>query len=205
MPYVEASVRSRQFVAAARAVMAREGVASTSLRAVAAEAAVPLGTLQYVFPSKESLLKAVIDDVVEEVADLLARTVETHAGLAHAIRQGITGFWSGLVTERISLQIMQFELLNYALRQPGHADVARWQYQRYTEAVTGWCREAAANAGEVCAVPYDRLARVILANVEGLTLQYACDPDPERAREDLEAVIETIIALAGIRPAEQRK
>lgn len=34
------------------------------MRAVSAEAGVPLGTLQYVFPSKQGLLKAVIGDVV---------------------------------------------------------------------------------------------------------------------------------------------
>ena len=71
MPYVEASVRRQQMVAAARTALSRDGVARTSLRAVASEAGVPLGTLQYVFPSKEQLLRAVIEDVVEEVATVL--------------------------------------------------------------------------------------------------------------------------------------
>ena len=149
MPYVEASVRSRQFVAAARRVMSRQGVASTALRAVAAEAEVPLGTLQYVFPSKELLLRAVIEDVIEEIATVLGDTVEINHGLAHAIRQGLTVFWAQLVTDQINLQMMQFELLNYALRQPGLEEMARWQYQRYAEVVARWCETAAVNAGEV--------------------------------------------------------
>ncbi|MFL1379746.1 MULTISPECIES: TetR/AcrR family transcriptional regulator [unclassified Nocardiopsis] len=201
MPYVEASVRSRQFVAAARRAMARGGVAGASLRAVAAEAGVPLGTLQYVFPSKELLLKAVIEDVVEEAADLLAEAVETDRGLAHAIRQGFEAFWSRLVVDRIDTQIMQSELLNYMLRTPGHADLARWQYRRYTDIVAQGCREAAAAAGEVCAVPYDRLARLVLSSIDGLTLQYACDPDEARSREDLETAVEMVLAVARIRPA----
>lgn len=198
MPYVEASVRSRQFVAAARRVMSRQGVASTALRAVAAEAEVPLGTLQYVFPSKELLLRAVIEDVIDEIAAVLTDAVEINSGLAHAIRQGLTVFWSELVVDQINLQLMQFELLNYALRQPGLEHLAQWQYQRYAEAIAAWCEAAATHAGERSAVPYDRLARIILAGVDGLTLQYACDPDNQRARADLDTVAEMVIALAQV-------
>ena len=198
MPYVEASVRSRQFVAAARRVMSRQGVASTALRAVAAEAEVPLGTLQYVFPSKEQLLRAVIEDVINEIATVLTGAVETNSGLAHAIRQGLTVFWTELVVDQINLQLMQFELLNYALRQPGLEHLAQWQYERYAEAIATWCEAAATNAGEQSAVPYDRLARIILAGVDGLTMQYACDPDNQRARADLDTVAEMVIALAQV-------
>ncbi|MGK2868981.1 MAG: TetR/AcrR family transcriptional regulator [Mycobacterium sp.] len=198
MPYVEASVRSRQFVAAARRVMSRQGVASTALRAVAAEAEVPLGTLQYVFPSKELLLRAVIEDVIDEIAAVLTDAVEINCGLAHAIRQGLTVFWSELVVDQIPLQLMQLELLDHALRQPGLEHLAQWQYRRYTEAIATWCQAAAANAGEVSAVPYDRLARIILAGVDGLTMQYACEPDNIRARADLDTVAEMAIALAQV-------
>lgn len=202
MPYVEASVRSRQFVAAARRVMARDGVASTSLRAVAAEGQVPLGTLQYVFPSKELLLRAVIEDVVGEIALVLRETAEVERGLAHAIRQGATNFWTHLVADEINAQIMQYELLNYALRTPGQEGMARWQYQRYAEVVADYTREAAALAGETCTIPFDRLARVMLAGIDGLILQYACDPDEDRARADLDIAVAMLITAADIRPAQ---
>jgi AcrR family transcriptional regulator len=200
MPYVEASVRSRQFVAAARRVMLRDGVAATTLRGVAAEADVPLGTLQYVFSTKEALLQAVIEDVVEEIARVLSASVEVDHGLAHVIRQGLTSFWSQLVADQVNLQLMRGELLHYMLRKPGHESMARWQYQRYAAVLTGWCQEAALKAGEVCALPYDRLARVMLAGVDGLIPQYVCDPDDERARIDLDTVIDMLITRADIRP-----
>jgi AcrR family transcriptional regulator len=181
MPYVEASVRSRQFVAA-RTVMARDGVAAMTLRAVAAEVEVSLGTLRYAFPSKELLLRAVIEDVVDEIARVLTNSVQVDRGLAYAIRQGLTTFWSQLVADQINLQIMQGELLNYALRQPGHEGMARWQYERYIGVIA---EAAATTSGEVCAVSFDKLAWVMLAAVDGLTLQYAADPGDARARDDL--------------------
>ncbi|MEU1601058.1 TetR/AcrR family transcriptional regulator [Streptomyces sp. NPDC005708] len=201
MPYVEASARSRQVVAAARRVLARDGVARTSLRAVAAEANVPLGTLQHVFPSKEKLLRAVIEDVVGEIAEVLKSSAELERGLEHAIRQGLTNFWSQLVVGDRNLQIMQYELSTHALRTPGLESLARWQYERYSRIVAAWCQEAAGNAGETCAVPFGRLARVLIASVDGLIIQYVCNPDATRSAEDLEDVITMLVALADVRPA----
>jgi len=195
MTYVESSVRHHQLVTAARAALARAGVARTSLRAVAAEAGVPLGTMQYVFPSKEQLLRAVIEDVVEEIAEVLKESAELEGGLQHAIRHGLTTFWDQLVTDQIGLQIMQYELITYALRTPGQENLARWQYERYTSIVAEWCQQAAHNAGETCAVPFARLARIIVASVDGLIMQHVCDPNVERSRQDLQAVINMLVSL----------
>ncbi|WOX26184.1 TetR/AcrR family transcriptional regulator [Streptomyces solicathayae] len=199
MPYVEASVRRRQLVAAARIALARDGVPGTSLRAVAAEAGVSLGTMQYVFPSKELLLRAVIEDVVNEIAEVLREAADLGKGLEHAVRQALVGFWSQLVVGRTDLQVMQYELTTYALRAAGQESLARWQYERYCAVVAEWCQRAAQEAGETCAVPFGRLGRIVVATLDGLILQYVCDPNDTRAREDLDAAIEMIVSLAAVR------
>ena len=198
MVYLEAEVRRGQLVTAARAALARNGVAKTTLRAVAAEADVPLGTMQYVFPSKELLLRAVIEDVIEEIADLLRDSAELEDGLAHAIRAGLHTFWSRLVTGNTELQLMQYELTTYALRTSGQESLARWQYERYASVVAEWCQQAAHHANETCAIPFARLARLIVAGVDGLILQHVCDPNLSRSSEDLAAMAEMVVAVAGI-------
>ena len=205
MPYVEASVRSRQLVEAARRVLIRDGVGRLTMRAVAAEAGVLLGTVTYVFPSKEMLLRAVIEDVTAEIAEVLKSSVDTGRGLEHAIRHGLEHFWSTLVEDQEGLQIIQYELTIYALRTAGLESLARWQYERYARIVAAWCQEAASNAGETCAVPFDTLARVLVAGMDGLILQFVCDPDVTRAREDLQAVTEMLISLASPAPAAGRR
>ncbi len=50
MAYIKATEREGQIVAAAMRVLSDVGVAGTTLRGVAAEAGIPLGTLHYVFP-----------------------------------------------------------------------------------------------------------------------------------------------------------
>ncbi|RBO91552.1 TetR family transcriptional regulator [Nocardia puris] len=201
MPYVESALRTKQAVAAARAVLIREGVGRTTMRAVATEAGIPLGTLQYVFPSKQGLLQAVIEDVVDEIADVLRRTADTEHGLANAIRHGLRTFWNELVDEQSQLQLLQVELVTHALRTPGLEWLARRQYERYTEVVTEWSREAAHRAGETCAVPFDRLARVVVANIDGLIMQHVVNPDPARSAGDVEAIADMLVTLAGVRPA----
>jgi len=205
MPYVEASVRSKQLVAAAQRILIRDGVGRLTMRAVAAEADVLLGTVTYVFPSKEMLLRAVIEDVVAGIAEVLKSSADTGRGLEHAIREGVQRFWTTLVEDQEGLQIIQYDLVIYALRTPGLESMARWQYDRYARIVAAWCQEAASNAGEVCAVPFDTLARVLVAAVDGVILQYVCDPDVTRSREDLQAVIEMVVGLASPAPAAGHK
>lgn len=195
MAYVEAALRRRQIVTAARSVLAREGVSRATVRAVAAEAGVPLGTMQYVFRSKEELLRAVIEDVVGEISEVLKESAELDDGLEHAIRQGMRGFWSKLVSSRPNLQLMQYELTTYALRAVGHQSLARWQYQRYCSIVAEWCQEAANNASETCAVSFAQLGRVIVAGVDGLILQHVCDPNDARSLEDLDTMIDMVISV----------
>jgi AcrR family transcriptional regulator len=202
-------VRKKQLVAAAQVVLIRDGVAGLTMRAVAKEAGVLLGTVTYIFPSKEMLLRAVIEDVIAGIAEVLNSSLKASAdtgrGLEHAIREGARRFWTTLVEDQEGLQIIQYELVIYALRTPGLESMARWQYDRYARIVAAWCQEAASNAGETCAVPFDTLARVLVAAVDGLILQFVCDPDPVRAREDLQAVIEMAVSLASPAPAAGRR
>jgi AcrR family transcriptional regulator len=196
MVYVESAVRSRQIVAAARAVITRDGVAGTTVRAVAQEAGIPLGTLQYVFPAKHQLLRAVIEDLVEELADNLMSSVPPGCDVEYAIGHGIRTFWNDLVIgDAEGVQLTQYELTTYALRTAGLEELARWQYERYTDVVAGWLQRAA--------TPVDarRLARLVIAGIDGLILQYVVNPDPDRGREDVEAMIAMITHHAAMRPA----
>jgi AcrR family transcriptional regulator len=202
--YVKASERRGQLVVAARAVLARDGVAGTTLRAVAAEGKVPLGTLHYVFPSKEQLITAVLEDITEEVAAVF-RATEAHAGLEHAIRNGLDNYWKQLVVNDPQLALMRHELFVYALRTPGHEDLARWQIEGYIRIVAQWCQQAASNAGEICAVPFDTLARALVGSVIGLVLEYLSDPDKSRSQGDLQTATDMLVRLAQPRPARQHR
>src|SRR6188472_3736196 len=135
-PYVKADVRRGQLVAAARRVLEREGMAGGTLRAVAAEAGVPLGTVHYVFPSKEQLLRAVLEDVIQQISDAIRSSAGGGEDLGAVLRGTMLEVWARMVEGRAGEQLVQYELTTWALRTPGMADVARRQYELYVEVLT---------------------------------------------------------------------
>jgi AcrR family transcriptional regulator len=193
--------RRGQIIAAARTVLARDGVAGITMRSLAAEAGIPLSSLHYAFQSKEQIFRAVLEDVIAEISKDLESYQADGAGLAQTLRLGLRRAFEHSAHTRDS-QLMQYELTTYALRTAGLADLAAWQYEQYCAILAGWCREAATAAGETCAVSFDALARVLLAALDGLILQQLANPDAERSGRDLDNVIEAVIALADPRPAD---
>ncbi|MBS1692891.1 MAG: TetR/AcrR family transcriptional regulator [Actinobacteria bacterium] len=200
MAYVKAADREVQIVAAARRVLAAVGVSATTLRAVAAEAEIPLGTLHYVFPSKEKMLRAVIAAVIGEVVDTVRADLQLDRGVEHAIRQGGTRVWDALVEGDVGTQIMQYELAMYSARTQDSGGLARLQYEQYTALITELCEQAADSAGERCAVDFGTLGRLCLAVIDGLIVQYVANPDPERAERDLDRAFDMVVAFADPQP-----
>lgn len=45
-------------------------------------------------------------------------------------------------------------------------------------------------------VPFAQLGRLVVAGMDGLILQYVCDPPQARSREDLDALTEMLVSLA---------
>jgi AcrR family transcriptional regulator len=195
-PYVKADVRRGQLVAAARQVLEREGMAGATLRAVAAEASVPLGTVHYIFSTKEQLLRAVLEDVVEEISHAARVSAGAATDLDSAIRTTALEVWSNLVETNPGLQVMQYELTMWALRTPEMAEVARQQYELYLEVITTIWTKAVDRARATLTIPADQLARLFLAGVDGLILQYLTIGDAARTKADLEALVGEMVLYA---------
>ncbi|MBJ8347188.1 TetR/AcrR family transcriptional regulator [Antrihabitans sp. YC2-6] len=200
MAYIKAAQRETQIVTAAVQVLSAVGVPGTTLRAVATEAGIPLGTLHYVFPTKDEMLRAVIATIIDDVLVAVQADLELDRGVAHAIRHGVASFWDKLVDGEVGLQVMQYELAMYSVRSQDSGSLARLQYQRYTSLVTEFCEQAAQAAGERCAVDFETLGRLSLAMVDGLIVQYVANPDPDRARRDLNRAVDMIVLFADPQP-----
>lgn len=198
MVYVSAEVRRKQLIDAAKWTLQSDGIAQCSLRAVASRAGVPLGTMQYVFSSKESLLRAVIESVIDDISIVLETSADVDHGLENAIHTGISTYWEAMVHKEADLQIMQYELTTYALRSVNQQDLAGWQYSRYVDIVANWFKEAAERSGETCAMSFLKLARLTVALLDGIILQYVCDRNSTRARSDVSSLVKMIVRTAGI-------
>lgn len=197
--YVPASERATQIVTAARAVLAREGVAGTTIRMVAAEAGVPLGTLHYVFRSREQLLRAVLEQVTAELAGLVRSAIRPGMSFADAVAAAFRSYWR-LVEQEPETRAAEFELMLDAVRRPNGTELATWQYGRYIGDAVGAFQAVLDSSGERLRVPLVEVVRLMIAASDGLVVQFLADPDRRRARGDLENVVRAVVCVADPRP-----
>lgn len=189
------SERRAELLAAAIRVLAREGLAETTTRKIAAEAGINQATLLYYFGSKDDLLFAVLQEMMRATQEIALQTMPEATDLREAVAGAISAFW-GHVEAAPELQIMQYELTLYALRNPDAAWLAKQQYSGYSAVVETLLREAYAAAGHTPVMPFAALARFIVGGLDGIILQFVSDRDAARARGDVEYLIGAVIALA---------
>jgi AcrR family transcriptional regulator len=187
--------RRAEIITAAIRVLARDGIAETTTRKIATEASVNLSMLRYYFGSKDDLLFAVLEEMMQTTREIVRKAAATHHELRQAIADSLTAFWTH-VEQTPELQVMQYELTLYALRNPDSAWLAKQQYDGYTTVIATLFEEAYAAAGQTCNIPFSDLARFVIGGLDGLILQFISDRDPERARHDLSHLIHAVITLA---------
>ena len=115
---------------AALRVIAEQGVAGATTRAIVAEAGMSLASFHYAFRSHAEMMRDLIAHVVDaEVAAAFA-TVTPGSDIRSTLRNGMQAYLDYVVADPAHEQVM-FELFHYALRTPGLEVLAREQYARY--------------------------------------------------------------------------
>ncbi|WP_069772275.1 MULTISPECIES: TetR/AcrR family transcriptional regulator [unclassified Streptomyces] len=168
MPSAE---RRRQLTEAAIRAMARDGVAKTTTRAIAAEAGVSLSVFHYCFDSKQALVESVITTITDHYVTVVKEALRPRATLEDTVRAGFQAYWDH-VRAHPDEHMLTYELTQYALRQPGFEHLARRQHLMYGEAYTDLIEQLRAGMELRLRVPVTVLARYLAAMTDGLTLNY---------------------------------
>lgn len=188
--------RRAAIIAAAISVLARDGIAETTTRKIATAAKVNQASLRYYFGSKDDLLFAVLQEMMRLTKEIVRASLPTDVDWRTAIERSLQAFWAH-IEQAPELQVMQYELTLYALRNPTSAWLAKQQYDGYAAVVEDLLRQNFEAVGHTCAVPLLALARFIVGGLDGMILQFVSDHDTARARRDLEMLITATLALAG--------
>ncbi len=190
--------RRRALVDAAIRVMARDGVAKATTRAVVNEAGMQLGFFHYCFSSKEELLVVVVETITERSVAAVMSSVAPRRQVADMLREGMRAYWRG-VEDDPAIHQLTYELNQYALRQPRLDALARRQYAAYLQATTRFLDAVAAAAGVTWTVPVPVLARQAAVVLDGATLSWLVDRDTPATIAVLD---QTATAIAtNVRPA----
>ena len=194
MARVQAKVRREQLIDAAVRVAARDGVAATTTRAIAAEAGASLASVHYCFESKQELLQEVLISIINELTGNVPTGIPDGADVAALVRADLGALWE-VVEREPGKQQVTYELTHYALRTEGLEELARWQYEVYYLRSAQRLQEIAARAGVEWALPLPVLSRMLMNMIDGLVLGWLVDRDSALARGALEAFADTLGTL----------
>ncbi|GHO87433.1 TetR/AcrR family transcriptional regulator [Dictyobacter formicarum] len=189
------SARRAGIIEAALRVLERDGIAETTTRKIASEAQVNQAMLRYYFGSKDELLFAVLQTLMQQTAEIAGMVEQDGRTLPEMIAHSLQAFWAYVESHPVQ-QVIQYELTLYALRHPESAWLARQQYDGYCTVVETLFETAIQATGQTCSISSAELARFVVAGIDGLILQFISDRDTTRARRDLAHLITSVTLLA---------
>ena len=201
MTRISATARRDLLVQAALRVIARQGVAGATTRAIVAEAGMSLASFHYAFRSHDEMMHELIAHVVAGESTAVFAALDPDADIRTALRAGLGAFLDYVVADPGHELVMQ-ELLQYALRTPGLEHRAAEQYAAYQRAITELLVAGATAAHVVWTLPVAEVARLVVTVTDGVTLGYLADRDEAAARRVLDHAAAAIATLAG--PAHER-
>ncbi|ABL81607.1 MULTISPECIES: TetR family transcriptional regulator C-terminal domain-containing protein [unclassified Nocardioides] len=181
MARISVTHRRELLFAAAVRVLARDGLAALSTRAIVAEAGMSLASFHYAYGSREELLGDIVASVVRGEREAgLAGVLGDASSPADAVRRAFAAYLD-LVRVDPGREQGMFELTQHALRTPALARLATEQYQRYHEVAAELLDHVAERFDRRWDSPTADLARLVVALTDGLTLAWLADRDDAAA------------------------
>lgn len=218
MARMSAGERRAALVEAAIAVMKRQGVANTSTRDIVAEAGMQIGVFHYCFESKEQLIREVMGAINERTNTAVgAGLTDVEPGPAF-MRAAVSAYWDHIEADPDE-HLLTYELTTHALRnlrgsdddgsdgastgdvvsrlkqrvsEEGVTDAAVSQYRNYLFTMEALLMMLADVCNTTWTTPVPALARMTLATVEGITLQWLVDGDDACAKRSLSLLADVL-------------
>lgn len=182
--------RRQELVDAAFHQIAERGFEGLRTRDVAAEVGVNIATLHYYFPTKESLIRG----VVEYSMGRFRTTLEPHGSPADQLRNHLRAV-RRLMADEPELGVVMGELAMRSTRDPSARAIVREMFDGWQTTMRGLLRRAARNGIVRKELDSDAVAALVIATLMGATL-----PPLTQSRRGDQAVRQLERAL-GISPS----
>ncbi|ACZ31962.1 transcriptional regulator, TetR family [Xylanimonas cellulosilytica DSM 15894] len=189
------AVRRAQLVDAALRVAAQSGVEAVTIRAVAHEAGVSLGTVHYCFHDKDELLDAMGQSISVEASDQIRAAIGAgvQAGLdfPSLLQQCAPALLAGLKRYR-QVRLLLLEIATTGARNSALRPTARSHLEQSTQMAYQLVNTLADASGVQFAVDRGVIARITTALIDGIELAWLVDEDDDRALEGFGALADLI-------------
>lgn len=185
------SERRDLLIAAAWRVMARDGVAAATTRAICAEADMPQSSFHYCFDTRADLLRIVVTSRLPEHLKLAMAAIEGAQSPKERIRQALEAWWRDVVVNPESHAVM-FDITLHAHYDPELSDLGRYQYAAAHDTVLTLLAHVVADNRFAWDADLEQLAVTVVAFLDGITLRYVVDPQNPGFRGVLDAFAEDL-------------
>jgi len=200
--HVSASDRRAQLVAAAIELMAREGMAAGTTRAIAAEIGVAQAIVHYVFGTKQELQRAIFTEITDSILGQVEGTPVPTDDFAGSLNAWARALWQTVEQQRDRYALL-FEFTASALRDSQLRGLLVAHNRNIEDLAGNLLVQAAERASVVLARPAADLARVFLTGFDGIVVRYLTDGDGDTARALLQDQVSVMLAMAA--PALRHK
>lgn len=190
-----AQERRRDLVEAGLRVIAREGMHGATVRAIVAEADVPLATFHYIFSSRDEMIGEAYAWVVLPEPSKGTMLVPSSSGLLGAVAE-VLHDWVDRFTARPEYELAVMEIMAYCKRTPELEHLPEVIQARYVELIGQLVQSVAARTGVQLGRPIEELSTIILHVTDGLTYHLLRTGDEAAARRYIDVAAPMIAAAA---------
>lgn len=169
------SERRELLIAAAWRVMAREGVAAATTRAICAEADMPQSSFHYCFDTRADLLRLVVTSRFPEHLKLAMGAVDAAQTPTDRIRLALDAWWRDVIAQPGHHAVM-FDISLHAHYDPELSGLGAFQYAAAHDALLILLDHAVADKQYAWDVDHDQLAVSVMSFLDGITMRYLVDP-----------------------------
>jgi AcrR family transcriptional regulator len=191
LPRIPADVRRTQLLDAAERVMARDGVAAGTTRAIAAEAGMRTSVFHYCFRSRDELLGELIRRLGAAEREAVWAGIAPGGDLAAVLASAADAYLAHLEAHPGQEQML-LELGHYALRTPGMERLAAEQLAMYLDSARAVIERITELTGVRWAIDVDELARLVVTITDGVTTTWLADRDTAASRATMRRLLELV-------------
>lgn len=176
--------RRAALLAAALRVIARDGIAHATTRAVAAEAAMPPASVHYVFASHDALIEELVASILDAQTEAVTEAVVA-AATFHEFAEAALQGWLDRMAGDPDPEIALHEIVAWSRASPDLHHLAEAVYARYTASVVSFVETAEARFGVRWNLPSADVARFVLVLTDGVAARWLVERDDGAARRAL--------------------
>jgi AcrR family transcriptional regulator len=186
--------RRAALLAAAVRVIARDGMARASTRAVTAEAGMPTASFHYVFASHAAMVEELVAAILAAQSVAVAGSVAEAGTLREFVGGALQG-WLDRAAEDPEGEVALHEIVAWTRSSPELHVLAERVYDGYAAAVAGFVRAAEERFAVRWSVPRDDVARFVLVITDGVAARWLVDRDDAAARRSLATGAGAVLGL----------